>query len=133
MMRCGVVVSQAIISFLYAYGVAGFVSALLFLLLGIDRVEPSARGAYAFRPLIVPGLVMLWPLVLWRWWQIVQGRGTDMSVRRSFLVRHAAAWKALAVVLPIMLIAALALRQSGPYELPAVPIDQRAMSVESGR
>ncbi len=133
MMRCGVVVSQAIVSFLYAYGVAGLVSALLFLLLGIDRVEPSARGAYAFRPLIVPGLVMLWPLVLWRWWQIVQGRGADVSVRRPFLARHVAAWNTLAVVLPIILFAALALRQSGPFERPAVPIDQRAISVESGR
>ncbi|OQW82977.1 MAG: hypothetical protein BVN31_06645 [Proteobacteria bacterium ST_bin15] len=127
------VVSQAIVSFLYAYGVAGLVSALLFLLLGIDRVEPSARGAYAFRPLIVPGLVMLWPLVLWRWWQIVQGRGADVSVRRPFLARHVAAWNTLAVVLPIILFAALALRQSGPFERPAVPIDQRAISVESGR
>ncbi len=127
------VVSQAIIYLLYAYAVAGFVAALLFLLLGIDRVEPSARGAYAFRPLIVPGLVMLWPLVLWRWWQIERGRGTDVSLRRAFLARHAAAWTILAVLLPIMLITALALRQSGPFERPAVPIDQRAIAVESGR
>ena len=127
------VVSQTIIAFLYVYGAAGFMTALLFLLLGIDRVEPSARGAYAFRPLIVPGLIMLWPLVLWRWWRIARGRGADVSVRRSFLARHAAAWNALAVLLPIILFAALAVRQSGPFELPAVPIDPRAMSVESGR
>lgn len=43
-------------------GVAG-----LFLLFGIARVDASARGAYAFRPLLVPGLALLWPLVLRRW------------------------------------------------------------------
>jgi hypothetical protein len=50
-----------------AYGTAGLVVGLAFLLFGIDRVDPAARGAYAFRPLLLPGLVLLWPLVLWRW------------------------------------------------------------------
>ncbi|MCC6716492.1 MAG: hypothetical protein IT555_01280 [Acetobacteraceae bacterium] len=49
------------------YGVAGVVVAVAFLFLGLDRIDPAARGAYAFRPLLVPGLVLLWPLVLWRW------------------------------------------------------------------
>ena len=50
-----------------AYGATGAVLALAFLLWGIDRVDPSARGAYAFRPLLIPGLVLLWPLVAARW------------------------------------------------------------------
>ena len=54
------------------YGLAGLATALAFLLLGIDRVDPNARGAYAFRPLLVPGLVLLWPLVLWRWRVLVR-------------------------------------------------------------
>jgi hypothetical protein len=45
----------------------GMVVALAFLSLGIDRVDPQAIGAYAFRPLLIPGLVLLWPLVVWRW------------------------------------------------------------------
>ena len=49
------------------YGLAGLATALGFLLLGIERVDRNARGAYAFRPLLVPGLALLWPLVLWRW------------------------------------------------------------------
>jgi hypothetical protein len=56
-----------IIDFASAYGVAGLAVAVAFLLFGLDRVAPAARGAYAFRPLLVPGLVLLWPLVLWRW------------------------------------------------------------------
>ncbi len=49
------------------YGYIGLAVAAMFLLFGVDRVEPSARGAYAFRPLVLPGIVLLWPLVLWRW------------------------------------------------------------------
>jgi hypothetical protein len=45
----------------------GAVVAVLFLLFGIDRADPSAHGAYAFRPLLLPGLTRLWPYVLRRW------------------------------------------------------------------
>ena len=45
----------------------GIVLALAFLLWGIDRIDPAAAGAYAFRPLLLPGLVLLWPLVAVRW------------------------------------------------------------------
>ena len=50
-----------------AYGAVGVVLGLAFLLWGIDRVDPSAAGAYAFRPLLMPGLVLLWPVVAIRW------------------------------------------------------------------
>lgn len=49
------------------YGAIGAAVALAFLLYGIDRVDAAAHGAYAVRPLLVPGLVILWPIVLWRW------------------------------------------------------------------
>jgi len=49
------------------YGAVGFGVGVAFLLFGLDRLEPAARGAYAFRPLMLPGLMLLWPLVLWRW------------------------------------------------------------------
>ena len=51
-----------------AYTLSGIAVAMAFLFIGLDRLDPAARGAYAFRPLLVPGLVLLWPLVLWRWW-----------------------------------------------------------------
>lgn len=56
-----------------AYAGIGALVGLAFLLAGIDRVEPAARGGFAFRPLLLPGLVLLWPLVLWRW--VVLARG----------------------------------------------------------
>lgn len=50
-----------------AYGLLGLAVAAAFLLYGIDRVDLAARGAVAFRPLVAPGIVLLWPLVLLRW------------------------------------------------------------------
>ena len=60
-------IARLIVPALEIYGGIGAVVAAAFLLFGLDRIEPLARGAYAFRPLLVPGLVMLWPLVLVRW------------------------------------------------------------------
>jgi hypothetical protein len=51
----------------------GLAVAAVFLVFGIDRVEPSARGTYVFRPLLVPGICLIWPLVLWRWFRLERG------------------------------------------------------------
>lgn len=60
-------VAIALVALVKYYLAAGFAVAAVFLAFGIERVEPGARGSYAFRPLLVPGLCVLWPLVLWRW------------------------------------------------------------------
>lgn len=49
------------------YIAIGVVVMLAFVIVGIDRIDPSARGAYAFRPLILPGGILLWPVVLRIW------------------------------------------------------------------
>ena len=51
----------------------GLAVAVAFLTIGIDRVDPAARGAYAVRPLLVPGIVLLWPMVILRWRSLVTG------------------------------------------------------------
>ncbi len=56
-----------IVSIATIYGAAGLAVAAVFLLWGIDRIDPAASGAYAFRPLLIPGIVLLWPAVLLRW------------------------------------------------------------------
>ena len=61
------------ISQIYAYAGTGVAAA--FLLFGIDRVEPSARGVFLFRPIVAPGVVLLWPLVVWRWIALERQRG----------------------------------------------------------
>ena len=58
------------------YGWAGLAVAAVFLGIGVDRVEPSARGVYLFRVMVLPGVIGLWPLVLWRWLHL-ERRGED--------------------------------------------------------
>lgn len=60
-------VAAAILDALRAYVVVGAVVAAAFLMFGIHRYDLSARGAYLFRPLIAPGVILLWPLVALRW------------------------------------------------------------------
>ncbi|WP_422378105.1 hypothetical protein [Roseibium sp.] len=55
------------------YLMSGGVVAAAFLVIGIDRVEPSARGSYVFRPLLIPGICLIWPLVLYRWLKLERG------------------------------------------------------------
>jgi len=104
----------------YAY--AGLAVAAVFLTWGVGRVEPNARGAWAFRALIVPGVVLLWPVVLARW--AVLERGWD-EARRHRPPRRAqeAAALALAIALPAIIALALALRQDGPFERPAIQLE----------
>lgn len=46
----------------------GLVFGLVFLVAGLERVDPTARGSsWRFRLLILPGLALLWPLMALRW------------------------------------------------------------------
>jgi hypothetical protein len=108
-----------------AYAALGAAVAVAFLAFGLSRVDPGARGAYAFRPLLVPGLMLLWPLVLWRWWRLVR-RPAPPSLGRRYARTHRAVWTALAVLLPLLLLGALALRQSGPLEAAPVRLAEPA-------
>lgn len=49
------------------YAALGAVVAAAFVFVGLDRIDSSSHGSYSFRPLIVPGLILLWPLVIMRW------------------------------------------------------------------
>ena len=102
-----------------AYAAVGLVVALAFLAVGLATIDPGAHGAYAFRPLLLPGLLLLWPLVLWRWWALTRGP-RPIGAGRHYAATHRAVWTALAVLLPVLLFAALALRQNGPTE--AAPV-----------
>ena len=105
-----------------AWAWAGLAVAAVFLLWGIDRVEANARGAHAFRPLLVPGIVLLWPLVLARWAALERGRDRPFARHRPPRGAHGAVWLWLAPVIPAILVAGLLLRGDGPTEAPAVMI-----------
>ena len=63
-------IAQAIIMALQVWGIIGAVVASAFLTVGIDRIDEDARGAYVLRPLLIPGVLRIWPLVRWRWCRI---------------------------------------------------------------
>ncbi len=53
----------------------GVLIAVGFVTIGVAKVDHAAKGAYAFRALLIPGAVMLWPYIGLRWWRAVrQGR-----------------------------------------------------------
>jgi hypothetical protein len=60
---------------IYVYGGIGGVVALAFVLVGIDHIDAAAHRAYLVRPLLLPGLTLLWPIVLVRWIVLEQHKG----------------------------------------------------------
>jgi hypothetical protein len=64
----------AIVQFVTIYLAIGLAVGVAFLFLGIARVDPAARGSYAFRPLLLPGLILLWPFAAARWFFLSRSR-----------------------------------------------------------
>ena len=108
------------------YAAAGAVVALVFLLFGIDRVEPNARHAYLFRPLLIPGILLLWPLVSWRWRQLATGRLQPGDRHMPPRGLQSACALVLAIVIPLIVLSALILRQDGPRDAPAIKLEDPA-------
>jgi len=80
---------------------------------GLHRMDAGAQGTGpGFRLLITPGIIALWPLLAVRWWRLAPGTGflgdaeTPVSPRRLRAL-HGLAWKALAVLAPLAVAAAL--------------------------
>ena len=67
--------ARIVIEVLEYYGYIGLAVAAAFLLIGIERVDAGARRSYAFRPLLIPGCIVLWPLVLVLWVAAERQRG----------------------------------------------------------
>ena len=50
------------------YLIGGFVFAIPFVCLGVGKIDPHAvHGSWGFRLLIIPGTILLWPLLAFRW------------------------------------------------------------------
>lgn len=63
-------IAEFIIMLVKGWAYIGLAVSVPFIFWGIDRVDGSAKDAYAFRPLLIPGIIVIWPLVLRRWWQL---------------------------------------------------------------
>ena len=104
-------------------GIGGLVAAW-FLTFGIDRLDADARGAYAFRPLLVPAVLLIWPLVLWRSYTLAAGK--DIWAKRYLPARRNHKW--IALVLPVMIIAIIA---AGLLARQAWPVDEYPQQIAS--
>ncbi len=116
-------VAEAIVSGARIWGTAGALVALVFLTVGIDRVDEDARGAYAFRLLLVPAVVLIWPLILWRWWVLETGRDRWAMRYRPPRETHLAAAVLLLICIVTALAAGMAIRQHWPADFQPEMID----------
>jgi hypothetical protein len=97
-------IPSILVALCQAYLVVGLIVAVLFLVLGIEAIDPGAEGSYVFRVLLLPGLVALWPLVILRWAQVMQP--LEPKSVRSHMQRHATTWMVLTMLIPFILVAA---------------------------
>ena len=60
--------AQWLVNILVGYAALGLLFAILFVSVGVSRVDPVAKGSsIGFRIVILPGVAALWPLLLGRW------------------------------------------------------------------
>ena len=109
----------------------GLLFAGAFQFLGLRVLDPAARGAgLAFRLLITPGIIALWPWVGLRWMRAAPGgafpgAGDEIRSPRRLRSAHGLLWKALAVVVPIGIAAAIWYRPAAsPSPRPGATIPQ---------
>jgi hypothetical protein len=82
--------AEALASAIQAYAAAGLLFAAPFLFRGAQRVDPHlAASPVAVRLLILPGVVIFWPLLGWRWLSGRQAPVERNPHRRAALARSA--------------------------------------------
>jgi hypothetical protein len=101
----------------YLYAGAGV--AVVFVVFGIGRLDENAQGAWIFRPLLIPGVLLIWPLVIWRC--VVLWRGEERMDRHR-MPRKGQEKVALAMICAVPLIIALAVFVRQDANALALPI-----------
>lgn len=109
--------AEAIFLAIRIWLVAGGLVAAVFLTVGLDRIDEDSRGAYIFRPLLLPGVLLIWPLVLWRWWQLESGRFAEADRFRAVRAPHAGAAITMAVAIVAVVAIGLSVRQQWPADI----------------
>ena len=94
----------------------GVFVAVVFLTFGVDRIDEDARGAYVFRPLLVPGILLIWPLVLWRWFRLETGSGLEPARYRPVRSAHFITSIVMAALIAAVIFIGLSQRQSWPSD-----------------
>ncbi len=102
--------------------IGAFVAAV-FLTFGIDRIDEDARGAYVFRPLLIPGILLIWPLVLWRWFRLETGE-TQAARYRPPRAAHLAVSVLMAFGIAVAVFLGLSQKQSWPADFEPQQLSQ---------
>lgn len=98
------------------YLYAGGAVAVWFIPFGIGRLDENAEGAWIFRPLLIPGVLLIWPLILWRC--VVLRNGEERLDRHTMpRIRQERATLVFACAVPLIILLALSVRQD-PDALP---------------
>ena len=112
--------AQSIVMAVQIWGGIGLSVATVFLTVGVDRIDEDARGAYIFRPLLIPGVMLIWPLVLWRWWQIETQNAPWAARYRAVRGWYGAAILAMSIGIVVIIATGLSVRQTWPAD--AAPV-----------
>ena len=63
-----VLLAKAVVYLFLGYTALGALFAVPFALRGVEAIDPTAADSgWGFRLIITPGVVGLWPLLMWRW------------------------------------------------------------------
>ncbi len=110
--------ATALASALGFYLLLGVVFALYFIVFGVGRLVPAAKGSgIGFRLTIFWGAIILWPVLLFR---LLKGPA-ELVPPRTWRRAHARIWMVLIPLVALGVMAALMLRPAAPLNdaLPA--------------
>lgn len=114
--------AESLVLLVQLWGCVGAFVAVLFLTIGVSQIDEDARGALAFRPLLVPGVLVLWPLVLWRWWALATGRDRWRARHSPPRSVYAPFTVIFAVLVAATLLTSFMVRQSWPDHIAPVQL-----------
>lgn len=118
--------AELIVLIVKLWGGAGFLVAIPFLTFGMDRLDEDARGAYVFRPLLVPGILLIWPLVIWRWYVLATGKEEWSRRYRPPRKSHQFFALIMPIAIVVIIVAGLSVRQTWPADIAPVQLSEPA-------
>lgn len=117
-------IAQALVMAMQAWGIIGALVAAVFLTIGMDRIDEDARGAYIFRPLLIPGVLLIWPLVLWRWWRIETEAAPWAARYRAVRAPYGPAVIAMSIAIVAVIATGLSVRQTWPADVAPLQLSE---------
>ena len=118
--------ATSLVVFVEYWLMLGAIIAAVFLIFGIDRIDEDARGAYVFRPLLVPGILLIWPLVLWRWFVLETGRADEAKRYHAVRSNYGLVAIGMAVAIVVVIAFGFSIKQSWPDHIAPEQLSEAA-------